>query len=73
VKLLFPHEYCITRLLAETGSFFRGIGDRSFLHHQLPCSWTSKNFTSAKNFVGDAIVQSLESKGIASHTGGFSI
>jgi hypothetical protein len=34
-------------------SFFRDIGDRSVLHHQLPCSWTSKSFTSAKNLAGD--------------------
>lgn len=31
-------------------SFFR---DRSVLHHQLPCSWTSKSFASAKNLAGD--------------------
>jgi hypothetical protein len=34
-------------------SFFRDIGNRSVLHHQLPCSWTSKSFTSAKNLAGD--------------------
>jgi frataxin len=34
-------------------SFFRDIGDRSILHQQLPCSWTSKSFTSAKNLAGD--------------------
>jgi hypothetical protein len=34
-------------------SFFRDIGDRSVLHQQLPCSWTSKSFTSAKNLAGD--------------------
>jgi hypothetical protein len=44
---------CIARLLAQTGSFFKGIGDRSILHHQLPCSWTSKSFTFAKNLAID--------------------
>jgi hypothetical protein len=59
VELLFPHEYCIARLLVQIGSFFKGIRDRNVLHHQLPCSWTSKSFTCAKNLARDENDDSL--------------